>query len=96
MVVPPHPLPGLNGYVGGTFSAQFSSLTAGMALARRSLETGSQSSFTFDSIIQVNKLTYLQGEQIIKGTNVLTSDFSDLPCLLQLYNRLQLSDYRKF
>ena len=32
----------------------------------------------------------------IKGTNVLTTDFSVLPCLLQIYNRLHLQDYRKF
>ena len=28
--------------------------------------------------------------------NVLASDFSGLPCLLQHFNRLHLSDYRKF
>ena len=32
----------------------------------------------------------------IKGTNVFSSDFLGLPCLMQLYTRLHLSDYRKF
>ena len=31
-----------------------------------------------------------------KGTNVFSSDFSGLSCLLQLYTWLHLSDYRKF
>ena len=32
----------------------------------------------------------------IKGTNVFSLDFSGLPCLLQFYTMLRLSDYRKF
>ena len=32
----------------------------------------------------------------IKGTSVFEPDFSGLPCLLQLYTKLYLSDYRKF
>ena len=34
--------------------------------------------------------------QQIKGMNVFSSDFSGLPCLLQVYTRLHLSDYPKF
>ena len=33
---------------------------------------------------------------LLKGTNVFSSDFSSLPCLLQIYTRLHLSDYREF
>ena len=32
----------------------------------------------------------------LKRTNVFTSEFSGLPCLLQLYTRLHLLDYSKF
>ena len=32
----------------------------------------------------------------LKGTDIFSSDFSGLPCLLQLYTRLHLSDYRTF
>ena len=31
----------------------------------------------------------------LKGTSVFSSDFSGLPCLLQLYTSLHLLDYRK-
>ena len=34
--------------------------------------------------------------KFIKGTNVFSSDLSGLPCLMQLYTRLHLSDYPKF
>ena len=32
---------------------------------------------------------------MFKGTNVFSSDFSGLACLLHLYTRLNLLDYRK-
>ena len=34
--------------------------------------------------------------EVFKGTNIFSSDFSGLPCVLQLYTRLHLSDYRQF
>ena len=33
---------------------------------------------------------------MVKGTNVFSSVFSGLPCLLQVYTRFHLSDYRIF
>ena len=38
----------------------------------------------------------LEDSRFITGTNVFSSDFSGLPCLLHLYTRLHLSDYSKF
>ena len=35
-------------------------------------------------------------EALFKGMNDFAPDFSGLPCLLQLYTGLHLSDYRKF
>ena len=36
------------------------------------------------------------GGILLKGTNIFSSDFSGLTCLLQLHIRLHLSDNRKF
>ena len=75
------------------FHLPYGSLTSASLISSLLTQlTASGKNVSVDNVFDI----WLSPESVnLKGTSVFASDFSGLPCLLQLKTRSYLSDYRK-